>query len=806
MLTCSKCGHQNPAGITVCESCGAALAGQPGDETDPLLGRRLGKHFVLRRNLGSGEIGVVYEAVNDKANRRVAIKVLHADVAATFGPDLLRWAKEASKVRHAKVATILGANRLPDGTTFIITEFVEGRTLRDVLKQSGRLSPSQTADILFQLCSALAPIHRAGRPHANLKPENVFVHQEPDGKQVVRIVDVGSPIIFGAHHLSGERQVVGSPKYFSPEQAAGEAVHLASDQFTLGVIGYLLLTGALPFFGATPDQLLKAIVESDAKPIQERVPTVPTELCGIIEQCLRKKPSERYGGLRGLATDLASAIKSLRSAPSVSMTASNQAGPADATNEADPDATQAVDLSKLKLDQLDGERAERTVALAGDDELIALFDQAVSSSEEQDDESQGPPPIPAVQDEHQVDLDVSIGAIPEPLAFTAETSRDEVQKAIEERRDASNQPIQEETESDQSAPDEADLTAAMAAVIDVLGDGDDDGDAAPLYEAGSQPLFGEDSEKNQLKSEAKASLLPDDLLIGLDDEISDGIGDQPLIMAGQAEAPVASLSDFDEVEVLSEKDKKKRLARKTAALPKLGGLSRPWVVAFLFLLLVITALAAKVIMQEHAQEEEKVRIAKQRSQKADRYKRARVVNKILKVVTEPSGATGSVGGVAQGLTPYKQIVKGDKIIKIVLSKPGFRSVDYTVDPKTIPTNGQPVEIRMVLVKAEKKKIVLDSDASLQPDQDGQLVPAVVREKTSGLRKAQTPTTKAIQVSPVKDAAVAPKGGPAKRAAPTPSTKSRSPQLNPRPNRTPLKKTVRQRRVKKKKDKMANPYD
>ena len=183
--------------------------------------------------------------------------------------------KRSSQGPPCKSRGTLAANRLPDGTTYIITEFVPGNTLRDVLKNAGRLTPSRAADILFQLCSALAPIHRAGRPHANLKPENVFVEERPDGKQVVRIVDVGSPVIFGAHHLSGTRQVVGSAKYFSPEQASGESVTLASDQFSLGIIGYLLLTGALPFFGATPDQLLKAIIDSEPKPIRERVPSVP---------------------------------------------------------------------------------------------------------------------------------------------------------------------------------------------------------------------------------------------------------------------------------------------------------------------------------------------------------------------------------------------------------------------------------------------------------------------------------------------------------------------------------------------------
>ena len=346
----------------------------------------------------------------------------------------------------------------------------------------------------------------------------------------------------------------------------------------------------------------------------------------------------------------------------------------------------------------------------------------------------------------------------------------------------------------------------MAAVIDVLGDSEDADDAGPLDDAGREPLFGNEIGTSDSNSGAKGSLLPDDLLVGLDDEISDAVGDQPLTMTGQAEAPVASLSDFDEVEVLSEKDKKKRLARKTAALPKLGGLSRPWVVAFLFLLLVITALAAKVVMQESAQEEEKIRVAKQRAQRADRVKRAQVVHKILKVVTEPPGATGSVGGVAQGLTPYNQTVKGNQSIEIVLSKDGFRNAKYTVDPKTIPANGQPVEIRLVMVKAEKKKVPIKPDAALQPKEDGQFVPAVVREKQSGLRKAAPSVVKPTQSGPKPSPVVRPETQPQKRVEPIKSARSKGSTAVTQPERSAPKRKIKKRRPKKKQDTMANPYD
>ena len=462
MLTCPKCETENALDELKCTQCGQSLAKAAVGQDDPFIGRRLGRNFILRRNLGSGEIGVVYEAVNEEGTRRVAIKILHPDVAATFGEDLLRWAKQAAKIRHAKIANILGANRLDDGSTFIVTEFVTGQTLMEVLRNSGPLKASRVADILFQLCSALAPIHRAGRPHANLKPENVFVEITEDGDEFVRIVDVGSPVIFGAHHLAGERQVVGSPKYFSPEQASGESVGLPSDQFTLGIIGYLLLTGALPFFGATPDQLLQAIIEAVPKPIQERTPRVPAELAKVMERCLSKSPSDRYDGLRSLAKDLASIIKAQRFAePSIS----------ESVDEVDL-ATRVVKLSEL----VDEPSVDMDDSMAGDPDRTVVFSvpskiAAFIESEEGTD---------SVADE-SIDLDVKMDSIPRPLTFTGELESADIESAIEatvaqvensaDNAQADNVSVVPEAQEDANDEPE-DLTAAMAAAIEVLGDED----------------------------------------------------------------------------------------------------------------------------------------------------------------------------------------------------------------------------------------------------------------------------------------------------------------------------------------------
>lgn len=313
MIICPQCQALNDQRNTICIRCGASLID---DDVlgDPFVGRLLGRRFTLHEVIGSGEIGMVYRGIDDKTGQGVAVKIIHPDVAALHGDELLDWARRVAQIRHGKVAAMLGASRESDGTTYIVSELLEGETLRGLVERVGPLSPRRVADILFQLCNALAPIHKVDRPHANLKPENVFLIAGQQG-DFVKITDTGSPALFGVHHTAQGRVVIGAAKYFSPEQARGDEVGLASDHFTLGVIGYQLLSGALPFFGATPDQLLDAIISNTPTPITERAPATPPDLAGVIERCMAKDPSGRYPDLRSLARDLAGVIKTRPAAP-----------------------------------------------------------------------------------------------------------------------------------------------------------------------------------------------------------------------------------------------------------------------------------------------------------------------------------------------------------------------------------------------------------------------------------------------------------------------------------------------------------
>lgn len=415
MVICESCQTVNHPSNPACTTCGAPLGLESGLNGDPYIGRLLGNdRFRLESVVGSGELGMVYRGIDNRTQQAVAVKIVHPDVAETHGAELLRSAGSVARLRHAKIATVLAAARETDGTTFIVTEFVEGETLKSMLGRVGPLGPRRAADILFQLASALAPFHRAGRPHANLKPENVFLAKRDDGSDFVKIVDAGSPDLFGVQEIDGGHVVIGNPKYFSPEQVLGEPVGLPSDLFTLGIIGYQLLSGALPFFGATPDQLLDAIVNNLPTPVEQRASgKLPSRLARVIEECLAKLPENRPKDLRQVATMLASVIKTTQAAPKRARKPFGMAGGGP--------STVVANIKTLELLE-EEEDDDATLARALDADVLAALAQPPSSA------SAGPEPETVVLGQSE--------AIPEPLMFTGAFDNADMKAAIAQATEA----------------------------------------------------------------------------------------------------------------------------------------------------------------------------------------------------------------------------------------------------------------------------------------------------------------------------------------------------------------------------------
>ena len=255
--------------------------------------------------LGAGGMGEVYRARDSRLGREVALKVLPPELLSNR-EGLLRFAQEArsaSALNHPHIVSIFEIGEA-DSSPYLVMELIDGHRLRDLIS-GGPLPIRRTLDLLLQLVEGLAKAHEAGIVHRDLKPENVMVTR--DG--FVKILDFGlaklqSSLPSGSQRLTQTGIVIGTPEYMSPEQAAGRAVDFRSDQFSLGVLAYEMLTGRRAFRRPTAVQTLSAIIQEDPEPLETLRTRVPAPLRWTIERCLAKEPEERYASTRDLARDL----------------------------------------------------------------------------------------------------------------------------------------------------------------------------------------------------------------------------------------------------------------------------------------------------------------------------------------------------------------------------------------------------------------------------------------------------------------------------------------------------------------------
>ncbi|MBK9366025.1 MAG: protein kinase [Deltaproteobacteria bacterium] len=255
-----------------------------------MVGMVLDKYEVLQK-VGEGGMATVYRGRHVTLNRDVAIKVLHPHLSASMR-NRQRFAREARAIEHLDHENILkifdySGVDVPD--CFIVTEFVPGRTLYELLKDRG-LFPSEVVAIIGRdLSAALAYAHRAGIVHRDLKPENVMVRV--DG--TVKLMDFGIARFLDETSLTVTGALVGSPAYMSPEQASERPVNERSDLFSLGTVLYHIVSGQLPFSGNNPSIILRNIIEGRRPEVLELQPSCSPRLADLIERLLQTDPDAR---------------------------------------------------------------------------------------------------------------------------------------------------------------------------------------------------------------------------------------------------------------------------------------------------------------------------------------------------------------------------------------------------------------------------------------------------------------------------------------------------------------------------------
>lgn len=261
--------------------------------------RQLGQ-YRLRRRLGAGGMGEVFLAEHRLLKRPCALKLIRPERAGD--PDVIRRfereVKAMARLTHFNAVEIFDYGRTREGTFFYVMEYLEGPTLEDLVLQSGRLPAARAVHFLRQLCGALHEAHSIGLIHRDVKPGNVLVCRHGGLSDVVKLLDFGLVRHAGpteAPRLTQDRVVMGTPEYISPEQAQGSAaLDARCDLYSLGAVGYFLLTGRPPFVGGSAVEKLFAHMHKPPKAPRSLCPEVPEDVERVVLRCLAKAPDDRY--------------------------------------------------------------------------------------------------------------------------------------------------------------------------------------------------------------------------------------------------------------------------------------------------------------------------------------------------------------------------------------------------------------------------------------------------------------------------------------------------------------------------------
>jgi tRNA A-37 threonylcarbamoyl transferase component Bud32 len=276
---------------------------------DPYVGTTIDGRYRVESVLGEGGMGIVYLARHKVIDKKVAIKVLRAEMAREkeVTDRFLQEAKSASSIGNPHIIDISDFGQLPDGSTYFVMEHLDGTPLSRAVEQTRPVPVMRLLDIAHQIADALAAAHQRGIVHRDLKPDNIFLVKRGSQADFVKILDFGiAKVTTGTSKLTRAGSIFGTPHYMSPEQAAGAPVDSRTDIYALGVILYEMASGRVPFdadnfMGILTQHMYKAPV-----PIRALMPPqdVPAGLEAVILKALSKKPEQRYQTMEEFGRDL----------------------------------------------------------------------------------------------------------------------------------------------------------------------------------------------------------------------------------------------------------------------------------------------------------------------------------------------------------------------------------------------------------------------------------------------------------------------------------------------------------------------
>lgn len=308
MKLCPACREEYDDGVRYCPRDGAGLVRVTAARAatvamyDALIGEILDERYRVDGRIGEGGLAVVYSGTHLAIDKPVAIKVLREEFSGddTLVQRFLREARTSSRLSHPNIVAIFDFGRTPKGAPYFVMERLRGPTLGDVLAGGKALSLPRTLAIAKGIAAGLGAAHEQGVVHRDLKPDNVILVSGADGGEVVKLLDFGlAQVTDAAMKLTKAGQVLGTPEHMAPEQAAGKPVDARADVFALGILCYRMLSGKLPFTGASAVEVLSRLMDAAPDPLPEQ-DVAGTPLGPVVEgirRALARDPAERPGDM-----------------------------------------------------------------------------------------------------------------------------------------------------------------------------------------------------------------------------------------------------------------------------------------------------------------------------------------------------------------------------------------------------------------------------------------------------------------------------------------------------------------------------
>ncbi len=268
-------------------------------------GQKINDRYEIIRSIGEGGMANVYLGYDTILDRNVAIKVLRGDLSndEKFVRRFQREALSASSLAHPNIVEMYDVGE-DNGLYYIVMEYIEGKTLKQLLKKRGTLTLSEAIDIMLQLTDGMAHAHDSYIIHRDLKPQNIMI--KDDGQ--IKITDFGIAMALNSTQLTQTNSVMGSVHYLPPEQASGKGCTIKSDIYSMGIIFYELLSGSLPFRGDNAVEIALKHMRDPLPSLREDNPAIPQSIENIIRKATAKNPKNRYEDARTMHEDLLTAL------------------------------------------------------------------------------------------------------------------------------------------------------------------------------------------------------------------------------------------------------------------------------------------------------------------------------------------------------------------------------------------------------------------------------------------------------------------------------------------------------------------